>query len=578
MKPDTWIVERCTGDEPMIEPFERGIVRETNGVGAISWGLSSYGYDIRCGTEFKIFTNVNAAEVDPKALDDAAFVTVTAKEGEFIRIPPNSFALAHSLEYLRIPRDVVALSTPKSTYARCFTGSTRVATLDGENPSFAEMIASPRRRWGIGWTGSEMCATELLAPRVIEKDAELVRVTLDSGETIDCTPDHEFLLRQGGTCAARNLFPGASLMPLYLRTNKRGYTQVYDPSKARDRQLLYWLADVWNIRHGVYAAGVREHRHHIDHDKTNNNPTNIIRMDEDEHNLLHSTPERAAAAGVALRAKLAVIRKDPELWAAFCERQRANSLQKPPAARQAQAQRLVAFACGPEGKAAISAGLTAFYASPAGGLARAERSDSRRRRHANMTKEEHVSWGDKRKFPVTGDAVLSALRRYGSRVKACAALGCSTTVLKRFSAEVKLWVQERREAKRTNHKVISVETLKQREDVYCLTSEECGNFALASGVFVKNCGLIVPTTVLEPGWCGTLTIEISNTSPLPGRVYAGEGITQLLFSGSDIAYESQDGKTTAEWLRTIYPTTCEVSYADRKGKYQGQRGITLPRA
>lgn len=102
----------------MIEPFVRTIVRETDGVGAISWGLSSYGYDIRCGTEFKIFTNVNCAVVDPKRLDEAAFVTVIAKPGESVLIPPNSFALTHSLEYLRIPRDVVCLSTPKSTYAR----------------------------------------------------------------------------------------------------------------------------------------------------------------------------------------------------------------------------------------------------------------------------------------------------------------------------------------------------------------------------------------------------------------------------------------------------------------------------
>jgi dCTP deaminase len=96
----------------MIEPFEDAQVRQ----GTISYGLSSYGYDMRVASEFKIFTNVNNAIVDPKAFDDKSFVPF---EGDVCIVPPNSFALARSVEYFRIPRDVITLCVGKSTYARC---------------------------------------------------------------------------------------------------------------------------------------------------------------------------------------------------------------------------------------------------------------------------------------------------------------------------------------------------------------------------------------------------------------------------------------------------------------------------
>jgi dCTP deaminase len=100
----------------MIEPFEDGLVREKAGGRVISYGLSSYGYDLRVSNEFKVFTNVYNAIVDPKAFDDRSFVDIT---GDSCLVPPNSFALARSVEYFRIPRDVITLCVGKSTYARC---------------------------------------------------------------------------------------------------------------------------------------------------------------------------------------------------------------------------------------------------------------------------------------------------------------------------------------------------------------------------------------------------------------------------------------------------------------------------
>lgn len=100
----------------MISPFEPEQVRVSNGEKCISYGTSSYGYDVRCDSKFKIFTNINSAVVDPKAFDDKSFVPL---ETDVCIIPPNSFVLACTIEYFRMPRNVLAICVGKSTYARC---------------------------------------------------------------------------------------------------------------------------------------------------------------------------------------------------------------------------------------------------------------------------------------------------------------------------------------------------------------------------------------------------------------------------------------------------------------------------
>jgi dCTP deaminase len=111
IKNDRWIREQVLKHR-MIDPFSEEQVRD----GVISYGLSSFGYDLRVSDEFKIFTNVNSAIIDPKAFDERSFVSLQAPS---VIVPPNSFALARSIEYFRIPRDVLAICVGKSTYARC---------------------------------------------------------------------------------------------------------------------------------------------------------------------------------------------------------------------------------------------------------------------------------------------------------------------------------------------------------------------------------------------------------------------------------------------------------------------------
>jgi len=115
IKSDHWI-RRMAADHRMIEPFDPGQVRDSAAGRIVSYGTSSYGYDVRCAREFKIFTNINSTIVDPKNFDPQSFVDVVS---DVCIIPPNSFALARTVEYFRIPRNVLVVCLGKSTYARC---------------------------------------------------------------------------------------------------------------------------------------------------------------------------------------------------------------------------------------------------------------------------------------------------------------------------------------------------------------------------------------------------------------------------------------------------------------------------
>jgi dCTP deaminase len=115
IKADSWI-RHMAEKHGLIDPFEPGQVREVNGERIISYGTSSYGYDLRCAPEFKVFTNVYSAVVDPKNFDPTSFVDINS---EVCIIPPNSFALARTVEYFRIPRNILTICLGKSTYARC---------------------------------------------------------------------------------------------------------------------------------------------------------------------------------------------------------------------------------------------------------------------------------------------------------------------------------------------------------------------------------------------------------------------------------------------------------------------------
>ena len=300
----------------------------------VSYGTSSYGYDIRCSSEFKLFTNLNSTIVDPKNFDPSSFVDVNR---DYCIIPPNSFALARTVEYFRIPRNVMTICLGKSTYARCFSADTRVALVDGTSPTLEEMARRAETGelfWGysIGENGRVVVAL-LDAPRYIGRDA-LLEIELDNGEVVRATGDHEFMLRDGLMAAASTLRAGQSLMPLY-RDVFRGYETVYQPVNSH-MLATHRLADEWNLRGGIYPDVPCTHRHHIDFDRRNNRPVNIERMLASDHIRLHNTENYGeafdpVAHGEAISDALSRLASDPEWKAKFGETQaqRASLIASP---------------------------------------------------------------------------------------------------------------------------------------------------------------------------------------------------------------------------------------------------------
>jgi dCTP deaminase len=287
--------------------------------------------------------------------------------------------------------------------------------------------------WGysIGRDG-HLLVTRLEQPRYIGRDA-LLRIKLDNGKEITCTPDHQMMLCDGTMVMANELRAGTSLMPLY-RNVSHGFEYVHQPLTGTYRP-THWLADEWNLRHNIYHDTPTTYRLHYDENHRNNRPENIMREHSRHHDVVATTTDQVMGQTTCL-----------------------------------------------------AIGQT-----------------------IDQTIDEE-------------------------RVHVFATHHPTTTL---------------------NHKVVKVTELKGDHDVYCLTVPEAGNFALDAGVFVSNCGIIVNVTPLEPEWSGHVTIEISNTTPLPARIYANEGIGQVLFFEGD--------------------EPCERSYADKKGKYQSQEGIVLPR-
>lgn len=556
---------------PMIEPFfaEQQRTRTVKDlmqdhpleIPAISFGNSSYGYDVRVADEFKIFTNVHGGRVDPKNFDDTNYVKKTGSE---LVIPPNGFALARTVEYFKIPRNTLVVCLGKSTYARCFTGDTCVALVDGTNPTFVELVERAEkgeRLWGYSVDDAGgIVVAEFIAPRKVGHEAVL-QVELDDGSKISCTPDHKFMLRDGSFVEAKDLTPDTSLMPLY-RGEYRGYESVYQPTAGR-MVSTHWLSDLWNIRTGAYVPPQDTERHHFDLNRRNNNPSNIVRLSEADHHALHndgrwSTEESRVAHGEKISEAIQALCEDAEWYSNYCAQQtgRANRFWNDPEYAEQRAELLA-------GRQNVS------------DETRQKHSDSTRQRylsqesreaHGELMKEAWLGGDQRRKNQaevarkinlreeITAAVVEVALAVAGTIRGAARQLGCDRSVFRRFPEVLSNFFGTK---VATNHKVKSVTILEGTQDVYCLTAPEFGNFALESGVFVKNCGIIVNVTPLEPEWEGHVTLEFSNTTSLPAVVYANEGVAQFLFFESD--------------------EDCDISYKDRDGKYQGQTGVTDPR-
>ncbi|MFH1890180.1 MAG: DNA topoisomerase (ATP-hydrolyzing) subunit B [Candidatus Kuenenbacteria bacterium] len=216
----------------------------------------------------------------------------------------------------------------------CFSGETEVALADGRNLSFRDLVVENKQGkknycYTINEEGNIVIAP-IKHPCLTKKDAKVIKVAIDNGKEIICTPDHKFKLVDGSYIEAQNLTLNMSLAPLYRKISKRegritikGYEMVWD-YKSKKWIFTHLLADRYNIDNGVYKAKYGEHKHHVDFNKLNNNPENIIRMSSEDHLMYHVNMAHKTIHREDVKEKCKKIKQTPE----YREKARKKSLEK----------------------------------------------------------------------------------------------------------------------------------------------------------------------------------------------------------------------------------------------------------
>jgi len=508
----------------MIEPFAPEQVRMSDGHKIVSYGTSSYGYDVRCGDDFKIFTNINSTIVDPKSFDEKSFVDF---KGPVCIIPPNSFALASTVEYFKIPRSTLVVCLGK-----CVTGDTRLVDADtGAYVPITEM------RWGkqtLAWDGSRLRPAKVSA-FVPQGKREIFELRTRTGLRIRATANHPFRMLTRwvplGELRAGDRIAVAREIPIF------GKTPIPDWEASLLGQMISGAGDKF-VPQSIFTApepSVRLFLHalfsgdgsiyHSDGGVFLEYHSKSRRLIEDVHHLLlrfgvfSLIREKTTAIGTRA-CKIQITDKDQILRFA----QRIGFSPGSVKQRRLQEEVLAIIAAQPRRKSNFDAlpkeaWAVAATAARGGGL-----SLSALDIHAQPDRSMPMS-AAARVALMTGDPYVTPL------------------------VDGPVWDE-----------VEGIEPVGS-EEVYDITVPTLHNF-VANDFIVHNstyarCGIICNVTPLEPEWEGHVTLEFSNTTPLPAKIYANEGVAQMLFFESD--------------------EMCETSYKDRGGKYQGQRGVTLPK-
>jgi deoxycytidine triphosphate deaminase len=596
IKSDQWI-RRMAAEHKMIEPFEPGQVRHANGHRIVSYGTSSYGYDIRVSNEFKIFTNINSTMVDPKAFDEKSFVDF---RGDVCIIPPNSFALARTVEYFRIPRNVLVVCLGK-----CVTGDTRVVDADtGAYMPIAEMAKGRATLALADWR----LRRAQVADFIPQGRKPVFELRTKAGLRIKATANHPFRQLNGWT-ALKRLRPGdriavardipvfgrtsipdweASLLGLmisegqcrtpghspvftsadpalvallersveagglgtitakpnsgYRIVNRRGRGGIPEPNRAN-----LWLREIGLdvtaegkfVPQKIFTAPAATVRLFLqalfsgDGGVYRNGDAFFVeyysksrRLVEDVHHLLLRfgifSLIRDKVTSIGTRASKIQI-TDREQIARF-----ADCLGFCPGSIK---QRRLLDEIIPEVDRAPRQIRSNFDTLPAEAW-------------SLLTQAARIAGVSLNSF---------AVHTYPRQSLGLAAASHFVHVVGAPAVEPLLdgpvW------------DTVQSITSAGEEEVFDLSVPGAENF-VANGIIVHNstyarCGIIVNVTPLEPEWEGNVTLEFSNTTPLPAKIYANEGVAQVIFFESD--------------------EVCAVSYKDRGGKYQGQQGVTLPK-
>ena len=596
IKSDKWI-RRMAQSTGMIEPFEPGQVREVDGRRIVSYGTSSYGYDIRCSREFKIFTNINSTIVDPKAFDAASFVDFT---GDVCIIPPNSFALARTVEYFRIPRNVLTVCLGK-----CVTADTRVVNArTGALSSIAEMRAGDRT---VGLDGWKTVAAEVSA-FVPQGRKPVFELRTRAGLRLKATANHPFRqldgwvalesLRVGDRIAVPREIPvfGTTLLPDWeasllglMISEGQCRTPGHSPTfTSNDATLVALLArSVTAGGLGCVTAKPTHGYRIVNHAGRGGTPEgNRASRWLRGYGLAVTAegkfvPQRVfTAPRAAVRLFLqALFSGDGGVYrsgdSAFVE-------------YYSKSRRLVddvrhlllrfgVFSLVREKVTAIGTEAHRIQITDREQIRRFAREigfcpgsvkDLRLREEIlpaldalPTTPRSNFDTLPREAWPLLAGAVASAgasLHGLGVSVSRAQSIG------RRAIQQVCAASRHAELATLLDGPVWdTVESIVPCgvEEVYDISVPGIENF-VANDIFVHNstyarCGIIVNVTPFEPEWEGYVTLEFSNTTPLPAKIYANEGAAQVIFFESD--------------------EVCETSYKDRGGKYQGQQGVTLPK-
>src|ERR1700676_1545209 len=580
----------------MIDPFSPEQVRVAGGHKIVSYGTSSYGYDVRCADEFKIFTNINSPIVDPKNFDEKSFVDF---KGPVCIIPPNSFALASTVEFFRIPRSVLTVCLGK-----CVTGDTRLVDADtGAYVPITEM------HWGkrtLAWDGSQLRPAKVSA-FVPQGKREIFELRTRAGLRIRATANHPFRmlnrwvalsdLRPGDRIAVAREIPifgktpiaewEATLVGLMIsegQCNTPGHSPTYttaDPAIVALLESAMAASGLGEITYkGRYGyrlvnrkgrGGIAERNRA--HEWLRNLELNVGAADKFVPQIIFTAPEPSVR--LFLQALFSgdgsIYYSDGGVFLEYYSKSRRliedvhhlllrfgifSLIREKTTAIGARAcgvtisdkeqiQRFadrIGFAPGSLKQQRLEAEvLPMIRANP--------------RRRSNFDPLPMEAWPMLGMAAGVGGLNLNALDIHPTANQSVPMTAAVRVARATGDLDVDplingpVW-----------DVVEQIESAGMQE-VFDISVPNLHNF-IANDLVVHNstyarCGIICNVTPLEPEWEGHVTLEFSNTTPLPAKIYANEGVAQMLFLESD--------------------EVCETSYRDRGGKYQGQRGVTLPK-
>jgi len=405
----------------------------------------------------------------------------------------------------------------------CFDGNTKIALTDGRNLSFKNLIKEHKQgKQNYCYTIKDdgTIGIELIRhPRKTKKNATVIKIILDNNEEIICTPDHKFLLRNGKYVEAKNLTPEMSLMPLYKQLSKiqgritiAGYEMVYN-SQNNKWIFTHLLADEYNLEHDKYTPSAGNCRHHIDFDKLNNNPDNLLRMSKEEHMQLHSKILKKTLHREDVKQKSREARQTPEYRKKIREFMSTPEMKKMLSQRAQQQwqnenykQYMINkskefYNSNAEYREAslkrLSAAQKEFWADEKNRQAQAERTKIyfeknpqakeclRKMANKQWCDPELKKWRSETTKTQWTDEFREKRKKSNERKKTK-----NPNLLKQQTFASKFF-QNNEQAmfdyvQYYNHKIKRIEKMEQKIDVYDLEVAETHNFALASGVFVHN--------------------------------------------------------------------------------------------